>query len=55
VKLVNCPEEGQCSSFERDMKINKFKRRLQRYYEQAKFSPYYISQITGKNNDYITY
>lgn len=55
VKLKNCPEEGQCSVFERDMKINKFKRRLQRYYEQAKFSPYYINQITGKNNDYITY
>lgn len=55
VKLVNCPEEGKCSEYERNMKVNKFKRRLQRYYEQAKFSSYYISQITGKNNDYITY
>lgn len=55
VKLKNCPEEGQCSIYERDMKVNKFRRRLQRYYEQAKFSQYYISQITGNNNNFITY
>lgn len=45
VKLKNCPEEGKCDIYERDMKVKKFYRVLQRYYENAKFAPYYLSQV----------